>query len=104
MGEVFSWGEVNLVYDRLRQIHDLNVDSLTKAEERGQFELQKETMEAVGGEIVIPVNCGQELYDVVEINDPKAGLNGVKRRIKGLRLSYCPREGRYEEKLLLMEV
>jgi hypothetical protein len=47
----------------------------------------------------VPVNCGQRLYDVIEITDPLAGLTAARRRILGLNLSYLPSSGKYEQKL-----
>ncbi|MFQ5925274.1 MAG: hypothetical protein ACE5IE_04700, partial [Dehalococcoidia bacterium] len=74
MSERFDWEEIAKVYDRLGQVHDLNLDTLTKAEERGDAELREEKMRAMGGEILVPTNCGQDLYDVIDISDERAGL------------------------------
>lgn len=102
MGESYDWGEVPLVYDRLRQVHDLNLDTATKVQNRGDAELRRETLLAMGGELLIPVNCGQELYDVVDITDSRAGLSEAKRRVLGMALQYQTRERpRYEQRLLL---
>jgi hypothetical protein len=49
----------------------------------------------------VPVNCGQQLYDVIDITDDRAGLSGAKRRVMGLLLSYQSTRGEYEQKLLL---
>ena len=58
-------------------------------------------VEAVNGAILIPVNCGQQLYDVVDITDSRAGLETAKRRVIGLTLVYRPRRGEYQQRLLL---
>jgi hypothetical protein len=102
MSERFDWEEIANVYDRLGQVHDLNLDTLAKAEERGDAELREEQMAARGGEIVVPVNCGQDLYDVIEITDERAGLTSVKRRVMGMTLRYSTvKEARYEQRLSL---
>jgi hypothetical protein len=102
MSERFDWGEIAKVYDRLGQVHDLNLDTLAKAEERGDALLRGEQMAARGGESVVPTNCGQDLYDVIEISDARAGLSSVKRRVMGITLRYSTlREARYEQRLRL---
>jgi hypothetical protein len=97
----FSWEQVDCLYDRLRQIEDRNLDTAAKAGERGEAYLRQAEMEAVDGAILTPVNCGQQLYDVVDITDSRAGLTAAKRRIIGLTLVYRPRRGEYQQRLLL---
>jgi hypothetical protein len=53
------------------------------------------------GVILIPPNCGQELWDVVQITDAGANQSAIKFRVVGLRLEYHPREARYQHKLIL---
>jgi len=36
----------------------------------------------------VPVNCGQELFDVVDITDSRAGLAAAKRRVVGISVEY----------------
>jgi hypothetical protein len=38
--------------------------------------------------ITLPVNCGQELYDVVEVTDAGAGLSAARRRVLALAMRY----------------
>jgi hypothetical protein len=78
-------------------------DNLAKAEARGEAELREEEMAAWDGEVLVPTNCGQDLYDVIEINDGRAGLASVKRRVVGITMRYSTsgREARYEQKLRL---
>jgi hypothetical protein len=97
----FSWDEVGKLYDRLRQLEDRNIDSVTKAQQRGEAYLREAEIESAGGTIQIPVNCGQQLYDVIEITDSRAGLTAEKRRVLGLTLLYDPRRGEYEQRLSL---
>ena len=105
MSERFDWEEIAKVYDRLGQVQDLNLDTLAKAEERGDAQLREEQMAARGGEIVVPVNCGQDLYDVIEITDERMGLISVKRRVMGITLRYSTtKEACYEQRLSLGEV
>ncbi len=99
--DAFSWEQVDRLYDRLRQVEDRNLDTVAKAGERGEAYLRQAEMEAADGAILTPVNCGQQLYDVVDITDSRAGLEAAKRRVIGLTLVYRPRRGEYQQRLLL---
>ena len=101
--EGFDWPEIEDAYDRVRQAHDLNLDTVTLAQERAAAELRRLAMTSQGGSLLVPPNCGQELYDVVAITDPPAGLLAAKRRVLGLSLRYV-RGGQapaYEQELTL---
>jgi len=99
--DAFSWEQVDRLYDRLRQVEDRNLDTVAKAGERGEAYLRQAEMEAADGAILTPVNCGQQLYDVVDITDSRAGLSADKRRVIGLTLVYRPRRGEYQQRLIL---
>jgi hypothetical protein len=58
-------------------------------------------MESVNCAILIPVNCGQQMYDVIDITDSRAELTAAKRRVNGLTLVYNPQRGEYRQRLLL---
>ena len=104
IADSFSWTQIAKVYDRLSQQEDRNIDTIEKAQERGEAYLRQAEIESARGAIKIPVNCGQQLYDVIDITDNRAGLSGEKRRVLGLSLIYNPRRGEYEERLSLGEV
>ena len=93
--------QIERLYDRLRQLEDRNIDSVTKAEQRGEAYLRGAEVASVNGSILIPVNCGQQLYDVVDITDSRAGLDAARRRVVGLTLVYRPKSGEYQQRLLL---
>ena len=97
----FSWNQVTKLYDRLSQLEDRNIGTVAQAEDRGEAYLREAEIEATSGSIRIPVNCGQQLYDVIDITDSRAGLDAEKRRVLGLSLVYNPRRGEYEERLSL---
>jgi hypothetical protein len=82
-------------------VEDLNIDTVAKAHERGDAYLRKAEMESISGFIRIPVNCAHQLYDVIAITDPLAGLAASKRRVLGISLSYLPAKAEYEQKILL---
>jgi hypothetical protein len=91
-------------------VHDLNITSVSLAQERAAATLRQEELSLEQGELVTPVNCGQELYDVVSVTDPRAGLSAATYRIVGLSMRYVRRSrsgGRspaYEQRLTLGRV
>ncbi len=97
----FSWDEIDKLYDRLSQLYDRNIDSVAKAQERGEAYLREAEIESANGVIRIPVNCGQRLCDVIDITDSRAGLTAEKKRVLGLTLVYNPNRGQYEHRLAL---
>ena len=105
VAERFAWPELAQVYERLLQVHDLNLDTQTKLEERGDALVLQANLGMPQGEVTIPVNCGQELYDVVEVTDAGAGLSNASYRVRGLHLMYR-RQGRpaYQQRLSLSRV
>ncbi|MBI2165381.1 MAG: hypothetical protein HYU29_03125 [Chloroflexi bacterium] len=105
MVEVFAWDEVDQVYDRLLQINDLNLDTLSSLQERAEGTLTKEGWKALGGQVTVHPNCGQELYDVITITDGLAALSGARRRVLELQLQYeaVPRS-RYVQQIRLGKV
>ncbi len=97
----FSWGEIDRLYDRLSQLEDRNIDTVARAGERGEAYLREAEIESAGGAIQIPVNCGQQLYDVVDVTDSRAGLSSEKKRVLGIALVYESGRGEYQERLSL---
>jgi len=101
-GERFAWPGVQSDYDRLEQVHDRNLTAVAQAEARADALLRHATLEATDGEITTPVNCGQELYDVVEVTDPLAGLTAARRRVLGIALRYSTLgRAAYEQRITL---
>jgi hypothetical protein len=100
--ERFDWPAVALVHDRLAQVLDANLTTVAQAEARADAVLRRAAMGAVDGEILVPVNCGQELYDVVEVTDAGAGISAAKRRVLGIALR-CSAGARpaYEQRVRL---
>ncbi|MBA7478100.1 hypothetical protein ES707_13516 [subsurface metagenome] len=99
--DTFAWSEIARIYDRLNQLEDRNIDTVEKAQARGEAYLRQAEIESASGAIRIPVNCGQQLYDVIDITDSRIGLSAEKKRVLGLILVYNPRRGEYDERLLL---
>jgi hypothetical protein len=99
--ERFAWGEIDRVYDRLRQLEDRNIDTVAKAQQRGDAYLREVEIESMTGSVVVPVNCGQQVYDVVDVTDSRAGLTAAKRRVLGLTLVFNASRGEYRQRLYL---
>ncbi len=97
----FAWGEIDRLYDRLRQLEDMNIDTVAGAQQRGEAYLREAEIESADGTILALVNCGQQLYDVMDITDTRAGLTSEKKRVLGLTLVYSPRRGEYSQRLWL---
>ena len=75
---------------------------MQKADDRCQELLRRLERDSLSGDVTVGPNCGQELYDVVEVTDPRAGLAAVKRRVAGLRLDFRRSgEPRYLQRLTL---
>jgi len=99
MTEDWDWEEIDLVYDRLTQVHDINLATEAEAHARGEALLRHAAIESTDGYMVVPLNCGQELYDVIEITDALAGLTAAKRRVLSLQHTYDTRKSIYTLKI-----
>jgi hypothetical protein len=88
MLDAFDWESIDDVYDRLRQVQDLNLATADQLQQRVDALMRRAAMSSLDGEITVPVNCGQELYDVVTVTDPAAGLSEARRRVLGISLHY----------------
>jgi hypothetical protein len=97
--EDWDWYEIALVYDILAQAKDINLTTVTKCHDRGAAELRDASIHSLSGFIVVPLNCGQEIYDVVEITDALAGLTAARRRVLSLGHIYNPTKGQYVLKI-----
>jgi len=99
--EDFDWTSIDLVGDVIAQDADLTLDSTTRAHRRGETLLRAAEIGATGGYVVVPLNCGQELYDVVTLTDPRAPLSAAKRRVVGLDHTYQAKKGVYTLRISL---
>jgi hypothetical protein len=102
--ESFSWDQINKQNDRFYRLEDNNIGTVTGIEQRGEVYLREAEIESISGSIKIPVNCGQQLFDVIDITDVRAGLIMEKKRVTGIVVVYNPRRGEYIQQLLLGSV
>jgi hypothetical protein len=63
--------------------------------------LRRLALEADAGELMAPPNCGQELYDVVEVADGLVSPDTLRRRVTAVRWRYDRRRAVYEQTLSL---
>lgn len=101
LADSFSWGEIDRLCDRLKQVSDRNIGMMSEAQQRGEAYLRQAEIDADTGDIVVPVNCGQQMFDVIDVTDVRAGLDGEKRRVTGMVLKYRPWQGVYRHRLRL---
>jgi hypothetical protein len=101
LADRFNWNEIKKTGERFTQVGDRNLNTAEAAGQRGEAVLRRAEMEAADGEITVPVNCGQQIYDVIEVTDMQAGLVAQKKRVLGLTLVYQPGRGEYRHCMAL---
>jgi hypothetical protein len=100
-GEAHDSGESGLLGERLDFQQELAIPTTAQAGDVAAAILSKMRLNKARGVILIPPNCGQELWDVVQITDAGANQSAVKFRVVGIRFEYNPKQARYEHKLIL---
>jgi hypothetical protein len=99
--DAFDWPNLELGIDNLEQSYDPNLQSAARAQERADAILRKHALESQGGQITVPVNCGQELYDIITITDERCGISGKKYRVMRIDVQYVALGGQYRQRLTL---
>jgi len=100
----FEWQQIEYFPDRIECIFDSNLSGVSQAETRAQSHLRKSSISSTSGKILVPVSCGQQLWDVVEVTDFRIGLSSTLRRIGALELVYRPGKGEYFQLITLTGV
>jgi hypothetical protein len=100
-GEAIDSTELGLVGERLDFQQELAIPTTAQAGDVASAILAKMRLHGKGGVILIPPNCGQELFDVVQISDAGANQSAVTFRVVGIRFEYNPKQARYQHKLIL---
>jgi hypothetical protein len=93
--------ELGLVGERLDFQQEVAIPTDSQAASMASAILSKMRLTKAKGVIIIPPNCGQELFDVVQISDSGANQPAVTFRVVGMRFEYNPKQARYEHKLIL---
>ena len=100
VADAFDW-DMQRLFDYLAVVYDSNLDDHDKAQARADAMLRKMSLRAESGNLVVPVNTGQELLDVVEVTDARCGIDQGKYRVEAIQTDYDRRKGRYEQTLTL---
>jgi hypothetical protein len=93
--------ELDLVGERLDFQQELAIPTDSQAESMASAVLSKMRLNKARGVILIPTNCGQELFDTVQISDLGANQYTVKLRVVGIRFEYNQKQARFEHRLIL---
>jgi hypothetical protein len=97
----FAWDQIKKLHDRMALIDDRNIYTVARAEDRGDAYLRQAEIESASGVVRVLVNCGLQLYDVIDITDTCAGLSEEEKRVVAITLGYRPDRGEYEQGLSL---
>jgi len=100
-GTAVNTNEVTLLGERLDFQSDPAIPTAAQAGDVAAAVLSKMRLMGKNGVIFIPPNCGQELFDVVQISDSAANQSAVKFRIVGMRFEYNPGQAIYQHRLIL---
>jgi hypothetical protein len=91
-GTALDYTELGLVGERLDFQQELAIPTAGQAESMAGAILSKMRLTGKRGVILIPPNCGQELFDVVQISDSGANQQAVSFRVIGIRFEFSPRK------------
>jgi len=101
-GEAFDWTAVDTWHSAVHKVRAAGLTTLGDAGDRAVAELRRAAVFTDAGHITVAANLGQQLYDVVDLTVPSAGLDAALRRVTGLDLHYRRGVGaRYETVLHL---
>jgi len=100
-GTSLNQTEIDLVGERLDFNQDLSIPTTAKAADVAAAAVAKARLTGSRGFIVIPPNCGQELWDVVQVTDKPTAQSQQKYRIIAASFDYEPLRHRYQHKLIL---
>ena len=101
VADAFDWTNLQLGIDIFQQDYDPNLQTTTRTQERADVILRKHALESQGGQITVPVNVGQELYDVITVTDKRCGITSNKYRVMDIDVNYSLRVGDYRQTFTL---
>ncbi|MEL7562533.1 hypothetical protein [Dehalogenimonas sp. 4OHTPN] len=102
--EAFDWPSLVSSGARSRSRYDRGLVTAPSLHDWADALLREASAAASGCEITVPPNCGQQLYDVVEVTDEATGLSAARYRVVAIELDYQAMSGKYEMKLKLSGV
>ena len=98
-----DWSDFPALFDRPVHVHDASLDTREKTDARASAETRRMSILTPRGSIAVPVNAGQDLYDLIEVTDAAVGLTYARYRVTGLETRYAagPRGSRYDQTIRL---
>jgi len=99
--DAFDWPNLELGIDNLEQSYDPNLQSAARAQERADAILRKASLRAERGDLVVPTNVGQELYDVITVTDERCGISSKKYRVLDIETTLSLRQWLYQQRLTI---
>jgi hypothetical protein len=100
-GTAVNTEEVDLVGERLDFQPEPAIPTTAQTADVASAILAKMRLMGKSGIILIPPNCGQELFDVVQISDAGANQIAIKFRVVGIRFEYNTEKALYQHRLIL---
>jgi len=100
-GSSLNQDEIDLVGERLDFNQELSIPTTAKAADVAAAAVAKARLTGSRGFIVIPPNCGQELWDVIQVTDKPTAQSQQKYRVIAVGFDYEPYRHRYQHKLIL---
>ena len=88
LGQAINQPELERVGNLLVQVIDRSLTTPKAAMSRAHDELRARGVLKPSAHITVPVNAGQQLYDVISVTDPMIGWAGESMRVAGLRTRY----------------
>ena len=95
--DAIDWTNLQLGIDTFSQDYDPNLQTATRTQERADAILRKASLRAERGNLVIPPNVGQELYDVITVTDTRCGITNKKYRVMDIDVNYSRRKALYRQ-------
>ncbi len=95
----FDWDNIAMGIDILATDYDPNLTTTARTAERADAILRRESLRPKRGSLTVPVNCGQQLYDVITITDPRCGILAENHRVAAIRTTYEPAVAGYFQRL-----
>jgi len=101
IAQAFDWDALEKGIDHLHLRYDADLDEAAECQKRADSMLRHEGQDGAGRRISIPPNCGQQLFDVVTVNDARCGISGELYRITDIETVYQPPRRQYHQTLTL---
>jgi len=101
LGEAGNDAEISLVGERLDVDLETAVTTQALAGDVALAAVARSRLWSGGGFILIPPNCGVELWDVIQVTDAPCAQTAAHYRVAGIRLDCEPAKARFQHRLIL---